>query len=275
MDNTTGKTSNTGQPTGSTPAPGATRTQGTSTPSQSAGSLRRNPHGSVSEMPITGSDIHLATATVLGEAWTPVDKTKKLGFWDKLNLWSSGIGTDKLNAIQNDPRYIESMRQANAYKMKANSRYTRGPDGNFVPVSDAVDNVRGIVDTLEEGAKSGTGDIKINEKPIREGITEGVKDSLTAADYLKNPRGAVALWAKSKGYNNVQAWADNPVMFWGTLLAGGVGIAGLVSAFIGASKGGGNVVNNYYYGNTAAPQAQSQSPAQTQVPPATTSFWRA
>ena len=110
--------------------------------------------------------------------------------------------------------------------------------------------------TSEEGRKKAA-------KPISQGAEQGFTDS-AKANFWNDPRGYIKLWGKHKGYNWLEKFADNPVLFWGSLLAGGIGIAGLVSAFIGSRKTQGTTVNNYY---------GSYSPQRT-VPPASTSFWR-
>ena len=207
---------------------------------------------------LAGDAVSHGIAPVTGE------KSPYGSWWDNLRAWWSG-DAKKQKALQSDPTYIKNVERIAEARSKAYANYTKDKNGNWVEVPDKIDNIQKQTDSLRNKHKGNNSEYHGTADAVRKGFEKGYKGSIGFGDVMQNPRGAFKLWAQS---NNFGEWAtkfaDNPVLFWGSLLAGGIGIAGLVSAFIGSRKPQGTTVNNYY---------GSYSPQRT-VPPASTSFWR-
>lgn len=98
----------------------------------------------------------------------------------------------------------------------------------------------------------------------KKNISQGIKESIKASDMISDPRGWFKLWAEQNGHKGLADFASNPVVFWGGLAAGAIGIPLLISMFLkGRNNQGGGTVHNHYYGN------------QQGATPTTNSYWRA
>ena len=216
------------------------------------------PNSDYDKLRLAGDAVSQGIAPVSGE------KSPYGSWWDNLWAWWSG-DSKKQKALQSDPGYLNTVESISERRSKAYSGYTKDGNGNWVEAPDKIDNIQKQTDTLRNAHKGGSSEYQGSRDAIIKGFEKGYKGSIGFGDVMQNPRGAFKLWAQS---NNFGEWAtkfaDNPILFWGSLLAGGIGIAGLVSAFIGSRKTQGTTVNNYY-GN--------HQPKNT-VPTASTSFWR-
>ena len=169
---------------------------------------------------------------------------------------------------ENDKTFRDMQETLAKMRTKAYAGWVRTPDGKWKNAPDKINAVTDQISKLE-GAHNSPGKQPIlNTDPIRKGIGKGFKESIGAGDVINNPRGAFKLYAKSKGWGDwANKFADDPVLFWGGITAGTIGIAALVKAFLGSRKGQQGVVNNYYY-NGATTGAPGMFPT-------TTSYWRA
>lgn len=188
------------------------------------------------------------------------------GYYKQINK-----NTDKPK--DNTPTLADRAKVLSQQTSKAWAGYKKDANGNWVKDNTAQTHTEQMQRMKAESAKktdfwtslwTSEKGRENAAKPINQGAEQGFTDS-AKANFWRDPRGYIKLWGKHKGYKWLDKLADDPVLFWGGLLAGGIGIAGLVSAFIGSrNRQQGATVNNYY-GN--------QQHTNT-VPSASTSFWR-
>lgn len=146
-------------------------------------------------------------------------------------------------------------------EQESNLKNFKAPDPTF------MDKYRGY-----RAAGSPNIDQEAAQKQVTDGTTNAVTKGFTEAaksshKIMNDPSGAIS-YAADKGAlpkwmgKFADMYKNNPTAFWGILAAGGIGIAGLVSLFIGGRKTQPIVINNNIGSNTGPM-------------PSSTSYWRA
>lgn len=116
---------------------------------------------------------------------------------------------------------------------------------------------------VSDEMKSSSGKPNPGMENTKKNISQGIKESIKAYDMTSDPRGWFKLWAEQNGHKGLADFASNPVVFWGGLAAGAIGIPLLISMFLNGRGNQGGTTHNHYYGN------------QQGSTPTTNSYWRA
>lgn len=209
------------------------------------------------------------------DAMTPIltgAPPAKKSWWDKALDWGvRTFGSGEVHRIQSDPKFQSDLEKMTAMRVNAHAGWERNPStGKYRKAKSTAANTLNMVNRMENAASKASGDAGIPiTQATKDSITRGVKRGVSKAigwqEVLQDPRSAFQLWAKGNGHTGLYNFASDPTKFWGSLAIGAVGIPLIVSAFLSNRNNSGDknkqtVINNYY-GNS-------------QVPPATTSFWR-
>ena len=170
-----------------------------------------------------------------------------------------------------DPEYKKNYDMYTKQRVKAYTGWSKDSKGNYhMPAGSAYARIRKQEDNLKNfkapdpnlfqkwkgyrAAGSPKIDADSAQKHVTEGttaaVTKGITEAATSSQKILNDPAGGVLYAVNKGKlpkwmgSFANMYKNNPTAFWGALVVGGIGIAGLVSLFLGGRKQSPIVINN-------------------------------